>query len=241
MSTLTDVTAEPGAADKAQRPALLWHGLKSLGFESVGQMKSEGGNLTMYNHILVDRDRQTFALPEQDPRGDEEIIYFRSVLEDGTSLDTARAPLVSPLLVVPPRISVPSAGYTVQRFPGLGVEDLYREHKSTLDRLCTERNSPVVTADAVPTYLVLARHRGAMSRWGMVVQMSVVFAMVVPLVLYVVGSGADIGENQRLRWAMGMGAMVAWQLSTMVAGRLIPRLPFGPRRRTFAAQRGKHG
>jgi hypothetical protein len=241
MSTIQDASHQPGAVDRAQEPPDIWPALMALGYTVVGQTESAGGALRLLNHVLRSPDGRAFAMPEQSPDGKKQLVYFRSMLHDGTILDTAGAPQVSPWLAIPPRLTQPVSGYRCQRFPGATPERLHQEHHATLSRLESERSSGVVTADCVGTYLVLSRRVWALARTRMFVSLALtVLAAAVPVYL-LWGDNDAFTDNPVLR-AVAMTGLMVWVMASDKVGTLAAaRLPVGPHRLPWEQLRAKYG
>lgn len=141
--------------------------LVNLGFQFLGLLETSSGAQRKVSEIYASPDGRSFAEPEGAPGG-KELLYFRSILRDGTVVDTAGPPWLPAWLIPPPRRPAPRAGYHLQRLRA-STREKYEAHQALLSRVEADRASPVAPADSVPRMAVLSAQSARMIRLNTVV------------------------------------------------------------------------
>ncbi|MCO4774354.1 MAG: hypothetical protein KDA24_30305 [Deltaproteobacteria bacterium] len=109
--------------------------LESLGFRRVGVLAAKPPKPAQEQMVAVwvSPESDAFAIPEANPRGPERFCYFRTLLLDGSLVDSSDEPTsLAGFFGGRTRKSIPGAGYRVTHHPGLPLADVWAAHQRQL-------------------------------------------------------------------------------------------------------------
>ena len=195
--------------------------LLALGYKLLGLLETASGAQEQVSEIYASPDGRTFAEPEGTGKG-KELLYLRSILHDGTIVDTAGPPWLPAWLIPPPRRHAPAAGYHLQRMKG-STREKHDAHRALLSRVEAERRTTAAPADSVERMAELCHRSAAVSRVHNFVWVVMLVAVVAASALAVqAGALSELGRWRQLVGTvgplLGMGAVNA--VSNLLGGSL---------------------
>ncbi len=199
MIEITDATGHD-EADILPTPSLDRQ-LQQLGFVRIGSLCAVPKDAGTEQTVAVWRspDGGAFAVPEANPRGPEVLCYLRTLLADGTLVDTSDEPdSMSGFCVGRTRKPIRGARYDVEHHPAVPLDELWRRHRARVAGRPALAHRTMEEAVALAVYSVTLFSR--VLRVGLAVQLWGGVALVVAI-------AAMVGLFDLAAW-IGIGAMV---------------------------------
>jgi hypothetical protein len=222
MIEMTDVTGRD-EADILPTPTLDAQ-LAALGFTPLGALCAtpQGPDSEQVVAVWVSPERDAFAVPEANPRGEEVLCYFRTLLHDGALIDTSdEANRMHGFFVGRTRLPIRGAGYDVVHMPGQPLAELWTSHQR---RVAAEESAPRPHR-TMEQCVALSRHSVALFSRVLRVGMFTDLAAVSLLLLCLLALGGDGGAPLATKVLIAGGGIALYIPGVQISMRLARRLP----------------
>jgi hypothetical protein len=153
MSTrYRDVSHDPRAPERAEDTLGAAERLRQAGFTTAGWVEDRLAGAGRVYEVLASPDRAALALPEN--LFGQPHVAFRTLLDDGTIVETAFARRGGIRLLPPPRVHHPWAGYELRRAPA-DVDRAFDAHRRHVEEVARRRGTAARPQDDLALYVAM--------------------------------------------------------------------------------------
>lgn len=211
-----DVSADPESRERAQDTLGAADSLRAAGFETVGYVEDRISERSLVHEVMRSPDSTALAMPE-DHFG-QPFVVLRTLLDDGTMVETGSRPRGHRRLVPHTRVMHRAAGVEV-RLVGADADAVWPAHRRHVEDVRRKRGSPVGPHEDIALYSAMGERATKVMR----VRMTATFAALVLVLLVVALVNADLFFDMPAWVFFGSMYAVMW----VNPGRWIPlrRIP----------------